>query len=799
MKKLFSLLTLALLTLSAWASSVTFDFTTNGWNLPEGSTNKQTAAAQFTNNGYTITLEAADGYYWNNTGNYLMLGKQNSTLTFPAFDKNVTKIEVEGTSTASTSVVQNIYVGDVPVSTATTGAKDVTNVYEIAADYQAAGNIYVLKVTSKHNTQISSITITFDDGDTPEPTVEAPVFNPNGCEFDVTSLAVTVSCATENASIYLFKVLEDETEEYVDQFFPQNGVVSGTFYVTESGKYGAYAYKGNDMSGTTYATFTKVLPTCATPTFTPNSGSTFEDTETVRIDCATENAMIAYSVNNGETQIVDAPAEIELSETSTITAFASADGYLDSETVTATFTKAAPYTVGGTATFVAGVDEDPNVEYRKEADLTIAKDNVTMKFHGTQYNYYTIVDGDTTGVTYTYRIYKNQNIKFTSAAGNIRKIVFDCDESNPVTGFNAVEGLNMEKATWEGNAREVTFTAGSKQVRCYSITVTLDDDAPSIIVADPVFDPGTGAFTARQDVNITCETEGAQIYYSMNDGDYQLYTSAITVTEDSTVLKAYAELNGAKSNEVTAKYYKRAEVATIAEANQLKNKKDFVFYGNVVVVYQNGSNLFIKDETGNGLIYGNQVPTFEVGTVLNEEWAAQHYLFRSKIHEYQYPTNVTASDEPLQTITATEYAEAALTTDNINERVIVKGLTLTAGEDAKYLYTADGMAIYNQFGITYPTIEEGATYDVEGMVSYYDEKVQIMPIAVTKTTEAEGLRGDVNNDHEVNISDAIALINAIVNDDTTGINIANANVNGDDDVNISDAIMLINYVLNSQW
>jgi hypothetical protein len=791
MKKLFSLLTLALLTLSAWASSVTFDFTTNGWNLPVGSDNKQKAAAQFSNNGYTITLEAADGYYWNNTGNYLMLGKQNSTLTFPAFDKNVTKIEVEGTSTASENVVQNIYVGDVPVSTATTGAKDVTNVYEIAADYQAAGNIYVLKVTSKHNTQISSITITFDDGDTPEPTVEAPVFNPNGAEF-TSSLEVSLTCATPNAEIQYYECdpVTHEIDWTTYHYYTQ------PFYVNETKTFAAYASKGNEVSEYTYATFTKVLPTCATPTFTPASGATFEDTETVRIDCATEGAMIVYSVNNGETQIVDAPAEIELSETSTITAFASADGYLDSQTVTATFTKAAPYTVGGTATFVAGVDEDPNVEYRNEADLTIAKDNVTMKFHGTQYNYYTIVDGDTTGVTYTYRIYKNKNIKFTSAAGNIRKIVFDCEENNPVTGFNAVEGLNMENATWEGNAREVTFTAGSKQVRCYSITVTLDDDVPSIIVADPVFDPGTGAFTARQDVNITCETEGAQIYYSMNDGDYQLYTSAITVTEDSTVLKAYAELNGAKSNEVTAKYYKRAEVATIAEANQLKNKKDFVFYGNVVVVYQNGSNLFIKDETGNGLIYGSQVPTFEVGTVLNEEWEAQHYLFRSKIHEYQYPTNVTASDEPLQTITATEYAEAALTTDNINERVIVKGLTLTAGEDAKYLYTADGMAIYNQFGITYPTIEEGATYDVEGMVSYYDEKVQIMPIAVTKT---ESLRGDVNNDHEVNVSDAIALINAIVNDDTTGINIANANVNGDDDVNISDAIMLINYVLNSQW
>ena len=133
------------------------------------------------------------------------------------------------------------------------------------------------------------------------------------------------------------------------------------------------------------------------------------------------------------------------------------------------------------------------------------------------------------------------------------------------------------------------------------------------------------------------------------------------------------------------------------------------------------------------------------------------------INEYRYPTNVTASDEPLQTITATEYAEADLTTDNINERVIVKGLTLTAGDDEKYLYTADGMAIYNQFGITYPTVEEGKTYDVEGMVSYYGEAVQIMPIAITEAaSEPEFLRGDVDNSGDVKITDVTTLISYLL-------------------------------------
>ena len=57
--------------------------------------------------------------------------------------------------------------------------------------------------------------------------------------------------------------------------------------------------------------------------------------------------------------------------------------------------------------------------------------------------------------------------------------------------------------------------------------------------------------------------------------------------------------------------------------------------------------------------------------------------------------------------------------------------------------------------------------------------------------------GDVNDDGFVNISDAILLINYILNDNPEGINLDAANVNDDDEVSISDAIVLINYVLNS--
>ena len=157
------------------AQTVTLDFTDNSkWKLPEGSANKATKSQEFSNGTYTVTLAAQTGYYFNTDG-YLMLGKKGSTLTLPKFDFAVSKIEVVGHAGASASVGQNIFVGDKAVSTETKGAAmdtgnpqktgdAKTNAYEIDPGYQAAGNQYVLKVTTGQNTQITKILIYKQEG-----------------------------------------------------------------------------------------------------------------------------------------------------------------------------------------------------------------------------------------------------------------------------------------------------------------------------------------------------------------------------------------------------------------------------------------------------------------------------------------------------------------------------------------------------------------------------------------------------------------------------------------------------------
>ena len=131
----------------------TFDFSKNGWSLP---TSSSSLSGEYTKDEQTVTISGT-GYYYGSKA--LLLGKSGAYITLPAFSKPVTQIDVVGVEGASGSVKQNIYVDSEAVSTETIGANGITNEYEIDSEYQDAGTIYTLKVTSAHNTQIGSIVV----------------------------------------------------------------------------------------------------------------------------------------------------------------------------------------------------------------------------------------------------------------------------------------------------------------------------------------------------------------------------------------------------------------------------------------------------------------------------------------------------------------------------------------------------------------------------------------------------------------------------------------------------------------
>ena len=76
-------------------------------------------------------------------------------------------------------------------------------------------------------------------------------------------------------------------------------------------------------------------------------------------------------------------------------------------------------------------------------------------------------------------------------------------------------------------------------------------------------------------------------------------------------------------------------------------------------------------------------------------------------------------------------------------------------------------------------------------IAWMDEQLHYDPNA--------SVRGDVDGDGNVNISDVTALINYLLSMDASGLDLAAADCNEDGFVNISDVTSLINCLLQGQW
>ena len=229
---------------SVWAASakVTFDFSSNdAWDFP---TSTSTTDASYSDGTNSIAIHAADGYYWTSSV-FLLIGKSGSTITLPTFSFNVSKIAVTFSGSTSEKVTVNFFVGDDAVSTQVKATKGTTADFEIAAAKQAAGNVYVLKVTNANNVQIKKIEV-YEAAD-----IAAPTITPNGSD-DISathSCEVTLACDGVDAIYYTTDGSDPKTSA-TKTIYSAPFTVSGFKTVVK-----AVAKKGEDFSAVTTATF----------------------------------------------------------------------------------------------------------------------------------------------------------------------------------------------------------------------------------------------------------------------------------------------------------------------------------------------------------------------------------------------------------------------------------------------------------------------------------------------------------------------------------------------------------------
>ena len=171
----------------------------------------------------------------------------------------------------------------------------------------------------------------------------------------------------------------------------------------------------------------------------------------------------------------------------------------------------------------------------------------------------------------TLRIYKGSTISFTAPEGyKLVKIEFTCSSaSNGASQFTAVDGLvaNGANGTWTGKTSSITFTASGAQVRTTDIVVYIEEAGAT--VANPTMSVAEGIYTEDFDLELTCATEGAVIYYTLDGttptAESSVYSEAIVISATTTV-KAIALKEGLDASDiVSATYTFPAVFASLAE------------------------------------------------------------------------------------------------------------------------------------------------------------------------------------------------------------------------------------------
>ena len=295
----------------------------------------------------------------------------------------------------------------------------------------------------------------------------------------------------------------------------------------------------------------------AEPTFTPASGTTFEDELDITI-VAEDGLTVHYSTDNKVSYTVG--NAVNITETTTVYAYAEdADGN-KSDVVSAEYTKVVPV--------------DPNA---KEEEATISFATTAQRLSQ---------DGDSQvwsngGITFTNNKSASQNAVVSNTnpvrlyagselviecAGNITKIVFDCNSSAYATtlknsiGDAATASSDKVTVTLDGTSNNFTVAKLTAQVRMDALTVTyLVSASQEEKPAAPTFSVETGSkFYPTLEFEISA-AEGAVIYYTLNGEnpttESDVYSTPITI-EETTVVKAIAVVDGVESDVAAVSYKK---------------------------------------------------------------------------------------------------------------------------------------------------------------------------------------------------------------------------------------------------
>lgn len=504
------------------------------------------------------------------------------------------------------------------------------------------------------------------------------------------SITVTPTAVTPSAQTITVNQAADDEYEAGSVTFTVSVVNSATYTVTFDAGNGTFV--GNEDFPNT--SNTKEAGEYTLPSVTPVSGYTFDGWVTTGNDTPlTGSYTVSGNVNFTAqySQSSPASATIDLRGVTTALSF-----------------NAGAFTANGT-----GYQSYENVTYVGSNNLEYAGWTLDNVMHNSDNMQMRKADGRVTMPT----ILSDAGVKISVAA--ITNDVTVSDGTN--SGTNTLEIAST--------SADVTISAGSKYAVISTITITPNEINA---VATPTFSVAGGEYIDAQTVEITCATEGASIFYTIDGTDPTAasnpYTQAITISA-TTTLKAIAVMGEDVSNIATATYTFPLIYQTIAEFKAAYTTGYLNMSGAQVVYIDSAKkNIYVRDNSGAVDIYNRDGFTTEIKT--GDFLGGVLY---GKYSPYKNLPEITNADLSNVTITGNEVVVAKViegTTEaiqaNLCDLVKIQNTQIIESNNDYYVGENEDIRLYDYFNVDL-TFETEMDVDVQGIASIYDTTYELFP------------------------------------------------------------------------
>ncbi len=286
------------------------------------------------------------------------------------------------------------------------------------------------------------------------------------------------------------------------------------------------------------------------------------------------------------------------------------------------------------------------------------------------------------------RLYAKNTFTINNSAGNMTKIVFTISaqgkrrltEVTASTGTIATQAAGDETVTWTGNAAEVTFTVGEKAV------------------------------------------------YGSDGGEKagQFDFSSLVITADAG--------EGGSGETPPGPGPDLQTVNNIAAFKALANNTEAILkLNNAQVLYASGNDIYVRDNSG-AIDFFKTGLEMTTGQILNGSVTGKYTLYNNT------PELVKTDNTNAEKITATAGTSTPKTLtiaqakDNayVCDFVKITGAKIESRQEGNktniYAIVGDDeIQVYDKFNLLKGTVDDNATYDVEGILILYNEVYEIYP------------------------------------------------------------------------